>query len=362
VRLVEPAGRTGQLALSVRDGTLSVLLVGGETLGAESGDVLQFDAGPLTEYAVVQAADGGRLLLAQSLVLPHASGQPVSLLRDAATVTPPPAFAFTDRTGPQYALRNDVRAGQPWLELDTTVGLTIGDVLQLDDPDPSRVEQVTVRQLPEEPAPPRPAVVRRAVQLAAPLQLAHAAGTGVRVLGGPGSAPLGGRTAFLRWLAGWVALETRPDRGERWNRDLLRLHARLQPWRGTQRGLEATLNATLREEATATVADRPNPLQVGLVATVGVDTVICGDPPGYFSVEIVTDPRNGRLASPQGLAELVQAVQAVVRREKPAHTYYDLALQASDMQIGVDDSREIGVRVGETSLLWEGRLLVRGER
>ena len=360
VRIVEAAGRVGSLAVSIAPDISSVVLVGGETLGAAPGDVLQVDVGALTEYGVVEEIVGGQLQLAQPLALPHGSGQPVSLLRDAATTTTPPAFAFAERTGPHYVLRNDARAGQPWLELDSNSGLTVGDVLQVDDPDPTRSEQVAVLLLPEEPAPPGPAILRRAVQVSAPLQFAHAAGTGLRVLGAR-HGPAGG-AAFLGWLAGWVAVETRPDRGERWNRELLRLNARLQPWRGTQRGLEATLNATLREEATAAVGDRPNPLQIGLVATVGVDTVICGDPPNYFTVELQVDPRNGRLASPLGLAELVQAAQTVVRREKPAHTYFDLAINAGGMQIGADDAREIGVRVGETSLLWERRLLVRGER
>lgn len=357
VRIVEPVGRSGALALSVVPAMMSMILVTGETLGAEPGDVLLLDLGPLTEYALVQSVESGLLQLAQPLRLAHGSGQPVSLLRDAATTTTPPAFAFAERAGPHHVLRNDIRAGQSWLELDSSSGLAPGDLLQLDDPDPAHVEQVSVLQLPEEPAPPGPAVFRRAVLLTAPLQFAHAAGIGLRALGGPR-----GGAAFLRWLAGWVALEARPDRGEAWNRELLRLNARLQGWRGTQRGLAATLNATLRDEATATVGDRPNPLQVGLVATVGVDTVICGELPGYFTVELRADPRNGRLASPLGLAELVQAAQTVVRREKPAHTYYDLALEASAMQIGVDDAREIGVRVGETSLLWGSRLLVRGER
>ena len=357
VSMLAPTGRFGTLALSVIPSIMSVVLVSGETLEAEPGDVLQLDPGPLIEHAVVRAVEGGVIHLVQPLTMSHASGQPVSLLRDAATATMPPAFAFAERTGPHYVIRNDVRAGQPWLELDSSSGLAVGDLLQLDDPDPTRVEQVAVLQPPVEPAPPGPGVVRRAVQLALPLQFSHAAGTGLRVHGGPR-----GGTAFLGWLAGWVAAEARPDRGEAWNRELLRLNARLQPWRGTRRGLEATLNATLRDEATASVGDRPNPLQIGLVATVGVDTVICGDVPGYFTVELRTDPRNGRLASPDGLAELVQAAQAVVRREKPAHTYYDLAIEASTMQIGVDDAREIGVRVGETSLLWESRLLVTGER
>src|SRR5207248_4386600 len=45
--------------------------------------------------------------------------------------------------------------------------------------------------------------------------------------------PSGSGTGFVSWLAQWIGLALRPDRGERWNRELLRLAGRIGPRRGT---------------------------------------------------------------------------------------------------------------------------------
>ena len=58
----------------------------------------------------------------------------------------------------------------------------------------------------------------------------------------------------------------------------------------------------------------------------------------------------------------LQATRDAVGREKPAHTYYDIRLTATSMQLGVDETTEIGARIGETTLLWTEPLVVEGER
>jgi hypothetical protein len=228
------------------------------------------------------------------------------------------------------------------------LGAASADVLQVDEAGAAEYVQVRVS-------------AGQTVTVTPPLQQAHGPGQPVvrRV-------PSGSGTAFLSWLAGWIGLALRPDRGEQWNRQLVRLAGRIWPWRGTQVGCEAFLNSWLRGEARATIFDPANPLQIGLVSTIGVDTIICGSVPHFFWVDLVTDERNSRLYHPDGLHELIQAAQQVLRQEKPTHTYADLRLQAHTMQIGVDPETtfgaEIGARVGVTTLLWEAPLLIPGDR
>jgi hypothetical protein len=143
---------------------------------------------------------------------------------------------------------------------------------------------------------------------------------------------------------------------------LLRLAGRIWPWRGTKTGVEAFLNTYLRGEGKATVFDPSNPLQIGVASTIGVDMIICGGLPHFFWVDLVTDQRNSWLYHPDGRHEMVQATHQALRREKPAHTYYDLRIQAHTLQIGVDPEKEVGARVGDTTLLWEEPLVIPGDR
>jgi hypothetical protein len=225
-----------------------------------------------------------------------------------------------------------------------------GDVLRVDEAaaaaGPTVAEYVQVL-----------ATSAQTVTVTPPLQHEHAADRPVVRL-----APFGSGMAFLSWLAGWIGLALRPDRGERWNRELMRLAGRIWPWRGTRAGVGAFLRAYLRGEAEATVYDWANPLQIGLVSTVGVDTVICGGWPHWFWADLVTNERNSRLYHPAGLVEVIQAAHQALRQEKPAHTYYDLKLRAHTMQIGRDAESEVGARVGDTTLLWDAPLIEAGPR
>jgi hypothetical protein len=193
--------------------------------------------------------------------------------------------------------------------------------------------------------------------VAPPLQPGHAAGKPVRRL-----APVGSGTAFLAWLAGWIALPLRPDRGERWNRELLRRAFPIWPIRGTGRGLAAFLDAALRGEARATIFDPANPLQLGLVSTIGEDTFICGGHrPFFFWIDVRADPRNARLYHPDGLADLARTARELALRERPAHTTVALRLLANTMRIGVEAARDVGARIGETTLLWDAPRQIPGD-
>jgi hypothetical protein len=319
------------------------------------------------------------------------------------------------------------------IELDTVIGLAVGDVLHLREVDPGQGEFLQVKALPPDLEAGHPGILRGAIELLQPLHFNHASGVALGVVGaqtgatrlvgqvdgeaarlviedpnglgaeigdvlqvdeGPAveytqvraiaaqtvtvtpplrqrhaagrlvlrRAPSGSGTAFLSWLAGWIGLGLRPDRGERWNRELLRLAGRIWPWRGTKIGVEGFLNAYLRGEAQATLFEAANPLQIGLVSTVGADTIVCGGLPHFFWVDVATEAHNQRLYHPEGLNEMVQAAHQALRREKPAHTYYDLRLQAHTLQIGVHPETEVGARVGDTTLLWEAPLIIPGDR
>ncbi len=174
--------------------------------------------------------------------------------------------------------------------------------------------------------------------------------------------PEGGALDALEWLAGWIGLALRPGRGERWNRDLVRRAGRIWPVRGTREGVEAFLDAYLRGEASTDVFDPSNPLQVGLVSTVGVDTIICGGEPWSFWVDLHAEPRSMRLHTPEGMEEMVHAAHEALLREKPAHATYTLRVHAPSIQIGTDPDRHVGARVGETTLLWSRPLVVAGDR
>jgi hypothetical protein len=274
--------------------------------GAGAGDFLLLDG----EIARVVAADAGAVTLAAPLRTDHDADEPV-------TVRPPANRRMT------AVLAASAARGRTEIVVAEQAGRT-----------------------------------RRAVRLMTPLRFGHDAGTAVAVADRPGAG-----TTFLGFLAGWIGLKPRPDRGERWNRELLRLAGRIWPWRGTPRGVEAFLTASLRGEAERVrVLDAPDPFQLGLVSTVGADAVIGGMPPHYFAVEIDTEPRNSRLYSPVGLAEMAQAAHTVLRAERPAHTYYDLRVNAYTMQIGVDAQTEIGARVADTTLLWGAPQVLEGER
>jgi hypothetical protein len=433
IGVVGPPGPSVLLSLPVRVGQAILTMAEASALGVARGDVLRIDEGAITEYAQVVSVAGAAVTVTPTLQSPHELGRPVTLMSPAPRTTPPLAFAHATRTGAELVLRTPALAGEAFIELDTVIGLAVGEVLHLREVDPGQGEFLQVKALPPEPESGRPGVVRGSIELFQPLRFSHASGVGLRVVGaqvgatrlagqvdgeaaslviedpnGLGAeigdvlqvdegsaveytqilaiaaqtvtvtpplrqrhaigqpvlrrAPSGSGTAFLSWLAGWIGLVLRPDRGERWNRELLRLAGRIWPWRGTKIGVEAFLNAYLRGEAQATLFEPANPLQIGLVSTVGVDTIVCGGLPHFFWVDIATDAHNQWLYQPEGLNEMVQAGHQALRREKPAHTYYDLRLRAHTLQIGIHPETEVGARVGDTTLLWEAPLIIPGDR
>lgn len=143
-------------------------------------------------------------------------------------------------------------------------------------------------------------------------------------------------TAFLKWLAAWLALSLREDWDETTQRMLIRRIASFYPRRGTRSGLEDLLNLYLQAGAPpgppAVVASIVEPVafQVGVHSTVGVDTWVGGGAPHHFTVLV-----DFQVVTPSSLELKPRAVADIVDREKPAHTYYDLQLLIPTIQVGV---------------------------
>jgi phage tail-like protein len=167
--------------------------------------------------------------------------------------------------------------------------------------------------------------------------------------------PFAAPTEFLDWLAGWVALELRIDldEGEPEGLDELRRRSitrrfiaravELYRERGTRAGLTELLRTYTGMGVE--IDEFLEPLQVGVTSTVGVDTVIGGGPPHYFRVRLVLGGVDAR-----SLQRREQVARMIIDQEKPAHTFYDLA-------VDIPETIEVGVRstVGVDTLIGRPR-------
>lgn len=145
---------------------------------------------------------------------------------------------------------------------------------------------------------------------------------------------------FLPWLASWVALSLRDDWNETERRRLISQIVPLYQQRGTRQGLKGILQTYLAltdPERDITIQEYFNPLQVGDVSTVGVDTSI-GGIPHYFSVHVV-------LRSPDAdkVWMVCRSLPEIIDAWKPAHTYYDLAVGVPTIIVGDAARSQVGV-------------------
>ena len=117
---------------------------------------------------------------------------------------------------------------------------------------------------------------------------------------------------FLPWLAGWVAIGLREEWSEDKRRRLIGEAVILYRQRGTSAGLLHLLQ-NYTDLLDVDVQELIHTMQVGVVSTVGVDTVLGSGPPHYFLVHATM---------PAGAEE--RLARAIIDQWKPAHTYYDL--------------------------------------
>jgi len=204
---------------------------------------------------------------------------------------------------------------------------------------------------------------------------------------------------YLDHLASWIGLPLRAEKPAEWNRTFLAAAIPLLARSGTRDGLHDLLRAWLAGDVLdGEVVDpdgtrRPSvqltdllpavrgatsALQLGVTATLGVDTVLGAAVPGFFVVDVVTDQSTGGvpgasgllrlpLRHPAGLDALARAARSLLDRERPADTTYELRLRGVSLQLAPAD--RAGWAPGEvfaqlpdpgdptpngTSLLWTG--------
>jgi len=143
--------------------------------------------------------------------------------------------------------------------------------------------------------------------------------------------PFLAREDFLPWLASWTALILRADWSPEQKRNVLFQIIPLYRKRGTKAGLEEYLKIYVGEGTS--ILDVHEPIQVGITATVGVDTVVGGFPANLFRVNVAfTTP------DPAELSKKTESVRAVLDIEKPAHTYYSITTSGPTFQVGVQST------------------------
>ncbi len=182
--------------------------------------------------------------------------------------------------------------------------------------------------------------------------------------------PGAGDSAFLAYLADWLALPLRPEKSVDWNRQFFKTAILLFSQRSTLPGIEGMLRAWLKGELlegapaplvvsdlASTQTDADTVFQLGVTATLGVDTVMGEGPPFLFVADLVTDPTVAALRTPAGLDVMQKAARFMLDSEKPAHTYYELRLRARTMQLPPSNQISIdgepGAQIGATTLLWQ---------
>jgi hypothetical protein len=189
--------------------------------------------------------------------------------------------------------------------------------------------------------------------------------------------------AHLAALAAWLDLPLRPEKPADWHRRWLGEAVRLHPRRATLPGLEALLRAWLAGDLLALdrQTDRPPLLltdltrrshevlagfQLGVTATLGVDTVLGEGPPHLFVVDLVTAPEVAALRHPDGLEVLQRAARTMLDREKPGWTVYELRIRATGLELAPDGEVPDGgfdqpyAEIGRTTLLWDRPWLFEG--
>jgi hypothetical protein len=195
-------------------------------------------------------------------------------------------------------------------------------------------------------------------------------------------------STFLNFLASWIGLPLRDDlipragetdlhgqlqigdpwyerRKARWNRHLMRTAVGIYPRRGTRAGIEGMLKAWLKDDLVdggvmvtdllRAHVDVDAVFQLGERATLGVDTVLGEGPPFFFIADLMVDPTVRGLRNPAGIDVFFRQARFILDSETPAHSYYQLRVRATTMQLaplpGDEVAGEIYAQLGETTLL-----------
>jgi phage tail-like protein len=129
---------------------------------------------------------------------------------------------------------------------------------------------------------------------------------------------------FLPWLAGWVATRVREDMPEPAQRAVIKAAVRRHQCRGTMKGIKDAIEAAL---------DHLNDES----APPGSEVRIEESPqsPHVFRVTLTLTTTDSR-----SIETWVRQIQALIAREKPAHTCCELEVETPNIQYRLWESRE----------------------
>lgn len=124
--------------------------------------------------------------------------------------------------------------------------------------------------------------------------------------------PRSGHTpsAFLPWLAQWVALTVRDDWSEETRRALIASIVPLYKLRGTKDGIVQALQIALGEHASVIVTEPDEPAH-------------------YFRVSLMVGVEDDA----EQIQKTIRMAESVVDQQKPAHTFYSLVIHSPQLQL-----------------------------
>lgn len=176
-----------------------------------------------------------------------------------------------------------------------------------------------------------------------------------------GAGPDAEQRDYLTWFAGWANLVVSDDWTYEQQRKILARILPIYRKRGTREGLLEYLKIYAGGEITIE-DDRPPiqigqltsaqvginmiiggfppatpPLEVGMVSELDSNAVIDGFPPYFFMVRAAVSD-----SGPKALTRKRKAITAVLEMEKPAHTWYHLAVRGPTFKVGDKATATVG--------------------
>lgn len=134
---------------------------------------------------------------------------------------------------------------------------------------------------------------------------------------------------FLPWLATWVAFTPHALFTPAQLRVIISRIAPLYGRRGTRIYLEQLLKICFDEISAVTIDDEPVQGLIIGQARVGEDTLLGGERPFWFRVDIDVGRQNSESEIMESHHEFEQRVRAIIDFAKPGHTTYELRLHFS---------------------------------
>lgn len=128
---------------------------------------------------------------------------------------------------------------------------------------------------------------------------------------------------FLEWLASWVALVLKEDWDIERKRKVIAGIIPIFRMRGTKKGLEEYLGIYTGNDVN--IIEEVEPFQVGIISTVGENTILGGLPPYFFIVNVEL-PASDNIT----IDNKRKVIKKLIESEKPVHTNYSINIRIGD--------------------------------